>query len=401
MGTNIHVLESLLVQEKEFLLAKKVKKESIGIPKEIDENEMRVALTPEVVSYLVEEGYEVFVEENAGVLSGFADIDYAEVGAEITNNHSVYKCNILFKILPPSLDEIYMMNENSVLFSSLSIYEKEPQYFHALLSKRITALAYELIKDKDGCHPFLQSISEVTGISLSLIASEYLSHPKYGKGILLGGVTGLCPAEVVIIGTGTVAQYAVPVFQSMGVSVKVFDYCLSRLRKFKQRVSSNIYTGNINDSEFREAIKSADVVIAALYSEEYFSPCVLTEEMVQQMEPGSLIIDVSIDQGGCVETSHQTTLKSPVFRKYDVTHYCVPNIAARFPKSASIAISKNILAVLQELAKLREIRSLFNNDPNIQDAIYTYGGMMTNMHISNRLGVPYNNLKFLFNKFWG
>ena len=400
MGTQIHFLENLLVQEKESLLSKKVKRESIGVPKESDVNETRVALTPEVVSFLVEEGYEVFVEENAGIFSGFENMDYTEAGAEITNNESIYKCNILFKILPPSLAEISMMNENTVLFSLLSIYEKDSNYFQALLSKKITALAYELIKDTGGYYPFVQSMSEITGISLPLIASEYLSHPKYGKGTLLGGITGLCPTEVVVIGTGTVAQHAVPIFQATGASVKVFDYSLSRLRKFKQHISSNIYTGNINDSEFKDAIKRADVVIAALYSEEYFSPCVISEEVVRQMKPESLIIDVSIDQGGCAETSCPTTLKSPVFRKYNVTHYCVPNIAARFPKSASIAISKNILTILQELTPLKEIRSLFGNDPNLQEAIYTYAGMITNIHISNRLGVPCNNLKFLFNKFW-
>ena len=291
MGTQTHVLENLLAQEKEFLLSKKVKKESIGVPREMNENETRVALTPEVVARLVEEGYEVFVEENAGLFSGFENMDYSESGAEITDKHSIYKCNILFKILPPLLEEILMMNENTVLFSSLSIYEQDEKYFQALLSKKITAIAYELIKDKDGYYPFLQSMSEMTGISLPLIASEYLSHPKHGKGILLGGITGLCPTEVVVIGTGTVALHAVPVFQSMGAFVKVFDYSLPYLRKFKQHIP-NIYTGNINDLEFKTAVGSADVVISALYSEEYFSPCVVTEEMVRQMKSGSLIIEI-------------------------------------------------------------------------------------------------------------
>ena len=400
METQIHIPENLLVQEKESLLSKKAKKESIGVPKESDENETRVALTPEIVAYFVEEGYEVFVEEGAGIPSGFENMDYSEVGAEITDNHSIYKCNILFKILPPSLEEIFMMNDNTILFSSLSIYDQDAEYFYALLSQKITAISYELIKDKDECCLFLQSMSEIAGLSLPLIAAEYLSHSKYGKGTLLGGITGLCPTKVVIIGTGTVARKSVPVFQAMGVSLKVFDYSLSCLRNFKQQIPSNIHIGNINDTEFKEAIKEADVVIAALYSEEYFSPTVLTEEIVRQMKYGSLIIDVSIDQGGCVETSRPTTLKSPIFRKYNVTHYCVPNIAARFPKSASIAISKNILTILQELTSLTEIRSLFGNDPNLQEAIYTYEGMITNIHISNRLGMPYNNLKFLFNEFW-
>lgn len=401
MGTRIHVLESLLVQEKEYLLAKKVKRETIGVPKETSENETRVAVIPELVEYLVEEGYEVFVEENAGLLSGFSDLEYSESGAVIVKRESIYKCNILFKILPPTIEEISLMNENTVLFSSLQIYEQNTQYFQTLLGKKITAVAYELIKDSEGLYPFLQSMSEITGIATSLIASEYLSHPKYGKGMMLGGITGLCPAEVVVVGTGVVAQYAVPAFVAMGASVKVFDYSLSNLRRFKSRIHSNIYTGNINDKEFKDAIIDADVVITALYSDEYLSPCIISEDIIKRMEDGSLVIDVSIDQGGCVETSTLTTLKNPVYQKYQVTHYCVPNIAARFPKSASIAISKNILTILQELTKLREISSLFTSDPNLQDSIYTHAGMLTNVFISNKFGLRYHNLKFLFNKFWG
>ncbi|MBT30803.1 MAG: alanine dehydrogenase [Thalassobius sp.] len=369
---------------------------SIGIPKERSE-EKRVPLRPEAAAILINNGFNVNIETNAGVHAKHADNEYSEAGAKIVYSHKeVFECDIILKIAPPTLEEIEYMKPGKALISALQTGILTSEYFNALNKKDITALAYNLIQDKVGGLPVVRAMSEIAGSTVMLIAAEYLSSTNNGKGIILGGITGVPPTKVVILGAGTVAEYAARTAMGLGAEVKIFDNHIYKLRRLKERINQpNLFTSSLDNVVLSEALSRADVAIGAIRSENGRAPVVVTEEMVSQMKPNSIIIDVSIDQGGCFETSDMTNHSKPAYRKHDVIHYCVPNIASRVSRTATTAISNIFTPMFMQIVELGGIDEMIFSNKWFAKGVYSYRGGITNKNIANKYNLHYKNLDLI------
>ena len=388
--------EELMPQEE--MLAVKQKKSilTIGIPREASSQERRISLVPEAVGLLTQNGHRILLETGAGTAARFSDHDYSEHGAEImASRQEVYKADLILKVSPPEAEEIDMMKDRQVLISTVSLAHQSQQYFRSLIRKKVTALAFEYIQDAFGSFPLRRSISEIVGNASIMLAARYLADPEYGKGNMLGGFSGITPTEVVIIGAGTVGENAARVALGMGASVKLFDSSIYKLRRVQYFLQNRIFTSIIQPKVLTKALQNADVVIGALHAMHGKTPCVVTEEMVKQMKSGSVIIDVSIDQGGCVETSRPTTHQEPVFKKYEVIHYCVPNIASQVPHTASYAISNFFAPILLTIGEEGGIENLIRKDRGLAMGLYLFKGILTSKYISDNFGLPFQDLDLL------
>jgi alanine dehydrogenase len=368
----------------------------IGLPKEISLQENRISLTPDAVALLISNGHEVWVEAKAGIGSKFTDKQYSDAGAKIVYSpQEVYKADVILKIEPPTIEEIEYMHQGQSLISALQLGQLKAECVQALLKKKITALAYEFIEDKVGGMPIVRAMSEIAGSSVLLIASEYLSTSNNGKGVILGGITGVPPTKVVVVGAGTIAEYAVRAALGLGADVQVFDNHLYKLRRIKHLLGQQVYTSTIDTITLSESLKTADVVIGALRAEKGRARHVITEEMVTQMKTDSLIIDLSIDQGGCVETSEITTLSKPVFRKHGVIHYCVPNVASRVAHTATTALSNIFTPTILRAAEEGGIEAMIFSHKWFMRGVYTYKGGLTNEHVARKFGLKHKNIELL------
>lgn len=375
---------------------------TIGIPKEIVNQERRVALVPEAVNLLVQNGHTIRVETNAGAGARFHDHEFSESGAQVVfSAKEVYQADIILKVAPPTDGEIDMMKEKQVIFSALHLSNRESSFFRNLIRKKITAFAHENIQDQFRSFPVRRTISEIVGNASIMLAARYLSDPDYGKGNMLGGFSGISPTEVVIIGAGTVAENAARVAIGMGATVKVFDDSIYRLRRLQVNIQNRIFTSIIQPKVLMNALRTADIVIGAIHSIQGHTPVIISEEMVKGMKPGAVIIDVSIDQGGCVETSRITTHQSPVFKKYDVIHYCVPNIASQVPHTASYALSNFFTPVLLSVGEEGGIDNLIKRDRGICKGVYVFKGILTNKPISDQFNLPFQDIDLLLAAFGG
>jgi len=383
---------------KEAPLAVKTSKNSllIGLPKEVSLQESRIALTPEAVAILVRNGHNVIVEKGAGEGAKFADNEYSEAGAQIAYSpKEVYDANLILKIEPLLDGEFEHVKPNSTVISALNLPALERTFFEKLNAKNITAIGYEYIEDQAGGLPVIRSMSEIAGSTVMLIAGEYLSNVDNGRGIILGGITGIPPTKVVMLGAGTVNEYAIRTALGMGADVKVFDKYLYKLQRLKYAVGMHIYTSIIDSDTLAEAIERADVVIGAMRAEDGLSPVVVTEEMVSRMKPDSIIIDVAIDQGGNFETSRMTTHKNPTFRHHDVLHYCVPNIAARVSRTASMALSNIFLPFLLETGTTGGIEEMMYANRWFMKGVYAHKGTLTNAYIARKFNMRFKDLELL------
>ncbi|MBS4058185.1 MAG: alanine dehydrogenase [Bacteroidales bacterium] len=391
----------LLPQEEMLETIWKKNSLTIGIPKESSPNENRIALVPDAVKLLTANDHRVFIERQAGAMSHFSDHEYAEAGAEIVDDKSrIFAADIVLKITPPTLDEIAMMEKRKTLFSILQLPLRNKAYFQQIINGKITALAFEHILDKSGGLPIKRSMSEIIGNATIMIASEYLCHPEYGKGIMLGGFPGLAPTEIVIIGAGTVAQFAARTALGMGAYVKVFDNAIYKLRDLQNILGGRLYTSILEPKLIDVAIRTADVVIAAKHTSSGIASCFITEDMVRSMKPGSVIIDVSIDQGGCFETSKPTSHQHPVFIKHGVTHYCVPNIASRVPHTASWSFSNFFAPLLIEAGEMGGIDNMLKANKPFSKGVYVYNGTLTNQEVSKLFHLPFQHLDLLLTTFY-
>ncbi len=383
--------------QEEMLEVKKEKDYlTIGIPRETNFYENRVALAPEAVGLLTQNGHKVFIESKAGDNAYFYDEAYREAGGEIVyDKKEVYKADIILKVAPPSENELDLFKPGQILFSTIALTMQNEHFFKSLMSKKVNAIAFELIKDRANVLSVVRSMSEIAGNTSVLIAAEYLCDPVMGKGLMFGGFSGISPTEVVILGAGTVSEFAVRAAMGLGAFVKVFDNSIYRLRRLQSNLNTRIFTSIIQPKVLLKALKTADVVITAIHSPEGRSPVVITEDMVSQMKYGSVIIDVSIDQGGCVETSKVTTHANPVFKKYNVTHYCVPNIASRVPRTASYAFSNFFAPVLLNIGESGGINNLLKIDHGIRHGAYIYNGTLTNSYIGELFKIPYQDIDLL------
>lgn len=386
----------LLPQEEKLELKNKEKNLFIGIPKETYLQEGRISLVPEAVNLLVSHGHEVYVETGAGDKANFSDNDYSEAGAKIVYSaEEAYTADIILKVVPPSLDELKLMKGRQTLISAIQITTRSKAYFQELMNKKINALAFEFIQDECGLMPLMRSMSEIAGNTSILIASECLSNVNGGKGLMLGGIAGVTPTEVVVIGAGTVGEFAARSAMGLGASVKIFDNSLSKLRRIQSDLNTRVYTSIIQPKVLAKALRRADVVIGALRSNEKRTPCVVSENMVENMKEGAVIIDVSIDQGGCVETSEITSHAKPTFIKHGVVHYGVPNIPTRVARTASYALSNLLTPTLLKLGEEGGIEPLIVRDCGVRQGVYVFHGMLTNKMVGQWFDINYKEIDLL------
>ncbi|MBP6089835.1 MAG: alanine dehydrogenase [Crocinitomicaceae bacterium] len=387
---------SLLPKEEMLEIARKKGSLFIGIPKETSFQERRVALVPEAVTVLVANGHRVKIESKSGEASNFTDNEYSEAGAEICHNpKEIFECDIIFKVAPPSEEEVEMMRGNQTLISALQLSIQPKVILQKLMEKKITAIAWDYIRDEEGVFPVVRTMGEIAGTTSVLVAGELLSSFSSGKGIMLGGIAGVTPTEVLVIGAGTVGEFATRAALGLGASVKVFDNSLSRLRRLQNNIGTRIYTSVLNPKVLAKSIKRADVVIGALRSPLGRTPCVVTEEMIQSMKSGSVAVDVSIDQGGCFETSRVTNHNEPTFVEHGVIHYCVPNIASRVARTASFALSNIFSPILVEMGDRGGCKDLIKSDEGFRGGVYIYNGTLTNEVLGKVFDLKYKNIELL------
>lgn len=387
--------EQLLPQEETLEILKHKGNLFIGIPKETAFQEKRVCLTPDAVSALISNGHRVLIEQGAGKGSNFSDKQYSEAGAEISKDTSkVFSCPIILKVEPPSLEEIKLINPQAIVISALQLKTQHKSFFEAMASKRITALAFEFIKDEDGTYPAVRSLSEIAGTSSILIASELLSNANDGNGLMFGNISGVPPIEVVILGAGTVGEFAARSAIGLGANVKVFDNSITKLRCIQTNLGRTIYTSTIQPKNLIKALKRCDVVIGAVRGKNR-SPILVSETMVENMKKGSVIIDVSIDMGGCFETSEVTSHKKPTFIKHGIIHYCVPNIPARYSRTASVSISNIFTPYLLDIAESGGLENAIRFDRGLKNGLYFYHGILTNKSVANWFDLPHSDINLL------
>ena len=387
---------SLQPQEKLVRVSDAMNSLSIGIPKEISYQENRVPLSPMAVQLLVDQGHSIQLESGCGEKANFTDLDYSSAGGEIlVDKESIFKNDIILKVAPPTDDEIGYMKPNQILISALQMVRTKESMVKQLISKNITAIGYELIRDDEGALPIMRCMSEIAGRSSVLIAAEYLSNFNAGKGELFGGIPGVQPTKVVIIGAGAVGEYAAQAAIGLGASVKLFDNNINKLRRIEKNLGSRISSSTIIPKTLAKAISECDVAIGALRSPLGYSPCVVTEEMVTQMRDQAIIIDVSIDQGGCFETSNPTDHQNPVFEKHNVLHYCVPNIPSRYSRTASYALSNIFTHLLSSISSDGGFETYLKYHEGLRAGVYLYKGKLTNKLIANRFNLPSSEIEFL------
>jgi len=392
------IAKQAMMQPQESMLEVKNKKHKlyIGIPKETSFQENRIPLTPLSVALLINNGHDVMLESNAGQAAKFSDKDYSEQGAQIVYDaKQIYEADIIIKIAPPTLAEIELMKPGQVLISALQLSTFKADCLHALMNKKVTALCFEHLRDEGGSLCVVRAMSEIVGATSILIAAEYLSNIFGGKGLMLGGITGVPPTEIVILGAGTVGEYAARTAISLGAEVKVFDPSIYKLRRLQNNIGARVFTSVVQPIVLEKAITTCDVAIGAMRAEDGRSPCIVSESTVSRMKPNAVIIDVSIDQGGCFETSEITNHTHPVFRKHEVIHYCVPNIASRVARTATYALTNIFAPILLDIGEHGSLKNLIWQKSGLREAVYIYKGHLTSKHMGERFSIPTKDLDLL------
>jgi len=387
--------QQLLPQEEMLEVARQRSDLFIGMPKETSFQERRICLTPDAIASLTAHGHRVMMESGAGLTASYTDKEYSDAGAEITHDtKKVFGCPVILKVEPPTVKEIEMMNPETLLISALQLKTQRKEFFEALETKKITALAFEFIRDEDGSYPAVKSLSEIAGTASILIASELMISQKLGKGLLFGNITGVPPTEVVILGAGTAAEFAAKTALGLGASVKVFDNSINKLRRLQNNLNQRIFTSTIQEKAILKALMRCDVAIGAMRGKDR-SPVIVSETMVERMKRGAVIIDISIDTGGCFETSEVTTHEKPTFVKHNVTHYCVPNIPSRYSKTASLSISNIISPFLLQMADDGGIESAIRCNAGLKHGIYFYHGRLTNSSIAEWFDLGHTDINLI------
>ncbi|MDC7999817.1 alanine dehydrogenase [Aequorivita todarodis] len=388
-------IAQLLPQEETLEISKQRGELYIGIPKETYFQEKRICLTPDAVNAVVSNGHRVLIEKGAGNEAGFSDKDYSEAGAKLTEDtKKVFGCPIVLKVEPPTLEELELIKPKAVLISALQLKTRQKSYFDALSKKKITALAFEFIKDEDHSYPAVKALSEIAGTASVLIAAELMVNAKKGNGLLFGNISGVPPIEVVVIGAGTVGEFAVRSALGLGANVKVFDSSITKLRTIQTNVNRILYTSTIQPKNLMKALLRCDVAIGAVRGQNR-APIIVTEEMVRNMKKGAVIIDVCVDMGGCFETTEMTSHDNPTCIKHNVIHYGVPNIPARYPKTASISISNIFTPYILEIAESGGLENAIRFDNGLKNGLYFYRGILTNKAVADWFDMPYSDLNLL------
>ncbi len=397
----VPVPESLLssyyeTQPERLAVAERNKSWKVGVPREETLQENRIALVPSSVKTLLARGQQVCIQAGAGEKTFFSDLEYSEKGAEIVlSKEDVFQSDIILKVAPPTPAEIEMMRPNQVLISPLQLPIITPEYLTKLREKRVIALAMEYIQDKWGTFPVVRIMSELAGTSAVLTAAELMATTRGGKGVLLGGVSGVQPARIVILGAGIVAEYAIHAALGLGAEVRVFDNNVYKLKRLQNAVGRRLYTSAIDSTALEKELMRADVAIGAIHSKSGRTPVVVSEDMVRKMKPGAVIVDVSIDQGGCFATSRLTSLDNPTFEEHGIIHYCVPNIPSKFSRTASMAISNIMTPILLEAAQVGGMEKMLLFNRYFRHGVYMYKGHLTNDYLGKRFNLKSTNLELL------
>jgi alanine dehydrogenase len=391
---------ALMPKEEHLETAVRFRRISIGIPSDTKDDEKRVALTPEAVNILVESDNEVIVQKGAGLGSNYTDKDYSENGAVITDSPArVYSSDIVIKVAPFTEKETDYLKGSQVVMSYLNVLKLSEETLAKLIRKKVTAIAFEKIRDNNGIMPVIESMSEISGVTSILLASDYLSNHHGGKGVMLGGITGVTPTEVIILGANTAGVYAAKAALGLGSQVKIFDSSLQRLRRFESLVGQRLQTSVFHPQVLKKALKSADVLIGAIELEDLRSWYYVTEEMVRNMKKGAVIIDLSIDRGGCIETTECRAMRDPVYEKHGVIHFSAWNLPSRVARTASIALSNIFAPLLQSIADSGGITQILKNDPGARNGVYLYNGILTNETLGQKFGVLSKDLDLLLTAF--
>jgi len=387
--------EELLPQEEMLEIKKRKGELFIGLPKEIHFQEKRVCLTPDAVAALTAHGHRIVLETGAGEGANYTDKDYSEAGAKISYDvKEAFGCKIVLKVEPPTIDEIEMINPQSILISALQLKTQTKKYFETIAKKRITAVAFDYIKDEHGVYPIVKSLSEIAGTASILIAGELMSNVNNGNGLLLGNIGGVAPTDVVILGAGTVGEFATRTALGFGARVKVFDNSITKLRKLQHSLNSLIYTSTVQPKTLAKALMRCDVAVGAIRGKNR-SPIIATETMIEQMKDGAIIVDVSIDRGGCFETSKITSHNNPTYKKHGVIHYCVPNIPSRYSRTASVSISNIFTPYLLDIAESGGFENAVRFDKSLRNGMYFYHGILTNKTVADWFDLPFRDINLL------
>jgi alanine dehydrogenase len=391
---------AFMPKEEHLETAVRFRRISIGIPCDTKDEEKRIALTPEAVNLLVESDNEVILQKGAGNGANYTDKDYSENGAIITDSPArVFSSDVVIKVAPFLEKEAEYLKGNQVLLSYLNVLKLSEETLAKLIRKKVTAIAFEKIRDANGVMPVIESMSEISGVTSILIASDYLSNHHGGKGVMLGGITGITPTEVIILGANTAGEYAAKAALGLGAQVKIFDSSLHQLRKFEGLMGRRLQTSGFHPQVLKKALKSADVVIGAIELEDLKPWYYVTEEMVRSMKKGAVIVDLSIDRGGCIETTECRAMKDPVYEKHGVIHFSAWNLPSRVARTASIALSNIVAPLLQNLAESGNITQLFKNDPGLRNGAYLYNGILTNETLGQKFGILSKDLDLLLSAF--
>jgi len=394
------VSKTMLLPKEEMLeIQRKEKKITVGVPSDLPNVEYRVPLTPQAVDLLVSYGHDIFIERGAGKYANYSDEEYIEAGAFITENKEViFNCDIIIRIAPFNCQEVDLLKGNQTIFSNLQIESHTTETLEKLAQKKVTCIAYEYFENDNGYMPFVHQMSQISGIAAITIASEYLSTSRGGKGVLFGDVSGITPAELVIIGSGTAAEYAARAALSLGVVVKIFDTSVEDLSRLEEKLGQRIFSSVLYPKVLKKSLVSADVVIGAMP----FNSTIkfkVSEELIEQMKEGAVIIDLNISQGGCFETSRQTNLENPIFKNHGVIHYCVPNMPSLVARTASIAMSNILIPTLLAVAVNGGVDPYLKNSRGFRKGVYLYHGILTNRDMGFRFNLPVKDIDLLLAAF--
>lgn len=384
-----------LPREEMLEILRKGKKLTIGIPSDFSKAEYRIPLTPEAVELLISYGHEICIETNAGRASSYSDEAYRNAGAMVVDRkEEVFQCDLILRISPFDQDEIDMLRGNQALFSNMQLNVHCNESIRKLMNKKVTTVAYEYMENENNSLPVVRLMSQISGVTAVTIASEYLSNSRNGKGVLLGGVTGISPTELVILGATTAAEFAARAALGLGATVKIFDDDLFNLRSLEEKLGQRIFTSVLYPNVLGKALKSADVVLGAMSTNSNLKFRV-SEEMVRKLKKGSVIIDLNISQGGCFETSRCTDLNNPAYIEHGVIHYCVPNIPALVARTASIALSNILTPIIISIGETGGVQNYIKTAKGFRKGIYIYNGILTNHDLGAKLNIPSKDINLL------
>ena len=388
---------TLLPLEQRQRIGEKGRTMRVGVPSESDNAERRVALAPYAARILVDAGHEVSVEAGAGSLAHFSDEEYAEAGARVVDTPTeLYAASeLVVKVFPPRADELTLMQDRQILISALHLGGLTAETLKGLMDLRATGIGFEFITDADGTLPIVRMMHEISGVMAVQTAARLLESAAGGRGLVLGGISGVPPSTVVILGAGVVGEWAARSALGYGAQVIVLDTDLAALRALEHYLDRRVTTAVANDQYVRQAVQNADVVIGAMLTAGQRSPVAVTEETIRAMKPGSVIVDLVMDQGGCIETSRPTTLDDPTFVLHDVVHHCVPNLPSNAARTATYALSNVLIPYVLDIGDAGSINDALWTNVSLRTGTYVYRRHLTKKSLATMFAMPHRDIELL------